>query len=260
MSEETYNTHTLPAITERVCKAKGEIEKVSRNAYNSFAKYNYASVDDVYDEVRGKLAEHQLDIIMTENKIEIQRDDKRTPYLFATYKIGFVGEEPQIRSCSMPFTGAQTFEAAVSYVQKQWLRQRFQIPTGERDVDAEEWKHEDKNTATPPGGKQQPQKQAPKKQATPPKQQESRPPATQNVEDKSNLLRSAMHNLSQCEDKVSFDYLWGKEYRVWKEKFTEEQYKQLYDHAKYLKSVYKREEDKIEEELDKAEAASSGQK
>ena len=244
-------TDTL-TISERVCKAKGEIEKVARNDYNKFAKYHYASVDDVYSEVRVKLAENQLDIVMTEEKTEIQRDDKKTPYLFVTYKIGFVGEEPQTRSCSMPFTGAQTFEAAVSYVQKQWLRQRFQIPTGERDADAEEWKHENKNPNPPPAKKQEHGKQQ-QKQTSPPRQQESKPPVTQNpLPTSDNVgLQAVMHDMSKCEDKKSFEDLWLLNHKNWKGVFTEDQYKKLYDHAKYLKRVYKQKEDQLAEEEDK---------
>jgi hypothetical protein len=42
---------------------------------------------------------------------------------------------PMRRSLAMPITGPQTYGAAQSYVEKQFLRQVFKIPTGEKDAD-----------------------------------------------------------------------------------------------------------------------------
>ena len=130
MSKET--------ITSRVCKAKAEISKVAKNNRNNFAKYDYVSVDDMYDAVRDIMAKYELDLVVSEHTQEIREvssDSRSKLWLLVTYTIGLVGEEPQKRSIAMPATGAQTFEAAISYVCKQWIRQRFQIPTGEVDVD-----------------------------------------------------------------------------------------------------------------------------
>lgn len=241
------------SITERVSKAKAKIEGVEKNEENKFAKYKYASVDDVYAATREALAENQLDIVMTEERTEIKLDIGKSPYLMATYKIGFVGEEQQQRTCCLPFTGAQTFEAAVSYVQKQWLRQRFQIPTGEKDADAEEWKHDDPPPQQQQQGQQQKQqtqkKGQPKKQATPPKQpkqqakQQSAPPKQDEQPVMTPELQAAMHEMSKCPDKLAFDNLWAIEHKKWKEQFTEAQYRHLYDHAKRLKAIYQKKEE-----------------
>jgi hypothetical protein len=39
------------------------------------------------------------------------------------------------RSCALPINGPQTFGAAQSYIEKQFLRQVFKVPTGDRDAD-----------------------------------------------------------------------------------------------------------------------------
>ncbi len=65
---------------------------------------------------------------------------KGTPWLFARYALRFMHEsgvvsQPLMRSCALPISGPQAFGAAQSYIEKQFLRQVFKIPTGEKDAD-----------------------------------------------------------------------------------------------------------------------------
>lgn len=124
------------SIEVRVCKAKAAISKVAKTQFNKFGNYNYASVDDVYRAVREPMAQNNLDLRCSVVNHEVTEVGSGKAWLTMEYAIGFVGEEPQTSPISLPLTGAQTYEAARSYVCKQYLRQRFQIETGEVDVDA----------------------------------------------------------------------------------------------------------------------------
>ena len=123
------------SITERVSNAKKSIGKVDRSARNDFKKYNYATVDDIYDAVRNILAKQNLDLIISQKNFEIINQEKQS-WIKIDYEIGFAGEEPQNRTQIVLNSGPQSIEAALSYTQKQYLRARLQISTGEvEDVD-----------------------------------------------------------------------------------------------------------------------------
>ena len=126
-------------IAERVSAAKAEIGPVPKNAFNQHGKYKYASVDDVYHAVRPVMAKHGLDCKLTRTEKAIVESAKGTPWLHLTYEVWLeaagVAEARQVRDIALPLTGPQAFEAAVSYVKKQYLRGRFEIETGEYDAD-----------------------------------------------------------------------------------------------------------------------------
>ena len=126
-------------LTRRVAHVKRELEAVPKNATNHHGKYKYASVDDVYHAVRPLMAEVEIDIKLDLVEKQVAENAKGTQYLHLTAKIWLESpgekEEPQTRYLALPLTGPQTFEAAVSYLAKQFLRQRFCIETGEYDAD-----------------------------------------------------------------------------------------------------------------------------
>ena len=135
----TEKENTPLCLTQRIAAVKGNLEAVPKNATNHHGKYKYASVDDVYHAVRPLLAEAQIDLKIDLVDKQVAESAKGTQWLHLTAEIWLEcpGEEErtQTRYLSLPLTGPQTYEAAVSYLAKQFLRQRFCIETGEYDAD-----------------------------------------------------------------------------------------------------------------------------
>lgn len=144
-------------VSERVCLAKAEVGAIPKNGFNKHGGYKHATVDDVYNACRPILAKHgldlQLDILECELSHVESRDrdgnPKRTTWAHVKARMGFEGETHQHRPFSVPVTGPQTFEIINSYLQKQYLRARFQIETGEYD-------EEDMTKDNPPAPAQEP--------------------------------------------------------------------------------------------------------
>ena len=135
----TEKEKTPLCLTQRVAYVKGNLAAVPKNATNHHGKYKYASVDDVYHAVRSLLSDEEIDIKIDLVDKQVAESAKGTQWLHLTAKIWLEcpgeKEEPQTRYLALPLTGPQTFEAAVSYLAKQFLRQRFCLETGEYDAD-----------------------------------------------------------------------------------------------------------------------------
>ena len=121
------------SVSERVCLAKSAVGTVPKNGYNKHGGYKHATVDDLYDAVRVILAEHNLDLKLSIVDSQIIESSKGTPWIHLAAELGFEGEAPQRRLLALPITGPQTYEMIHSYLQKQYLRARLEIPTGEYD-------------------------------------------------------------------------------------------------------------------------------
>lgn len=122
------------SVSERVCAAKLDLGPVPKSAYNQHGKYNYASVDDVYHAVRPVMGKHGLDLHIDLTERAIVESAKGTPWVHLTALVWLDGDAAKVtRYLALPLTGPQTFEAAVSYFAKQFLRQRLEIETGEYD-------------------------------------------------------------------------------------------------------------------------------
>jgi hypothetical protein len=137
-----------PAIAAAIVAVKKQVRQLGVDEDNKFAGYKYVSVDKFYATVGPIMAEAGLALIIdeTSSAIEIsestERDGKvkKTPWLFVQYSLSFLHESgavsaPMRRSLAMPINGPQTYGAAQSYIEKQFLRQVFKIPTGDKDAD-----------------------------------------------------------------------------------------------------------------------------
>lgn len=131
-----------------IAKVTAGVKRLAKGERNSHGGYNFAGIDD-FLEMTGKLCgDAGLNVLMDEDEFEI------IPEFFST-KSGKVaglrmrfaiwlrcqGEKdgPYRRSIIVPANmGSQAFGAAQSYVEKQFLRATFQIPTGDKgeDLDA----------------------------------------------------------------------------------------------------------------------------
>jgi hypothetical protein len=133
---------TYPSeIAQAIIKVKKQIKQLGVNEKNTHGGYAYVSVDKFYDHIGKLMAEAGLALLIDETSSEVKEGGKSgAPWLFAQYGLQFVHEsgaiaEPLHRTLAMPISGPQTYGAAQSYIEKQFLRQVFKIPTGEKDAD-----------------------------------------------------------------------------------------------------------------------------
>ncbi len=156
-----------PAIAAAIVAVKKQVRQLGVDEDNKFAGYKYVSVDKFYATVGPIMAEAGLALIIdeTSSAIEIsestERDGKvkKTPWLFVQYSLAFMHESgavsaPMRRSLAMPINGPQTYGAAQSYIEKQFLRQVFKIPTGDKDAGETE-----QGTDAPARGRSAPRRQ-----------------------------------------------------------------------------------------------------
>jgi hypothetical protein len=154
MSEHIdHQTGPVPAMPPEIAAAivavKKQVRRLGADERNEHARYNYVSVDKFYSIIGPLMAEAGLALLINEAESEVriseatdsQGKERKTPWLFASYELTFLHETgvmstlPMSRSLAMPINGPQTYGAAQSYVEKQFLRQVFKIPTGEKDAD-----------------------------------------------------------------------------------------------------------------------------
>lgn len=130
-----------PEIAKAIVKIKQTVTMLGADDKNPHGGYKYVSVDKFYEVIGRKMASEGLALVIDETAAEVRDGAKGNPWLFTQYSMSFVHESgamspPMRRSCALPISGPQAFGAAQSYIEKQFLRQVFKIPTGEQDADA----------------------------------------------------------------------------------------------------------------------------
>lgn len=145
-----------PSIVAAVCRVQSTIEAVSKTQYNKQGGYKFASADDIYAAVTRRMGEAGLMIMpiemepITIERVEKQVTDERSGAVstkiaqWGKFKFGFVLATEQAtwfdprstRSLFIQILGPQTFNAAESYAQKQYLRGLLKLPTGDMDLDS----------------------------------------------------------------------------------------------------------------------------
>jgi hypothetical protein len=145
MASDTPNHSFPPAIAKaivEVMKALGTLGK-EHERNDSGARYDYASIDDFIQHVRGHCAEAGLAIIPDEARdaetSEVTTKAGKSMVIwnarFAFRLIHESGETygPIYKGVMVPANGAQAAGSAQSYALKQLLRGLFLIPTGDAD-------------------------------------------------------------------------------------------------------------------------------
>ena len=167
-----------PAIAAAIIAVKAKVRQLGADERNQHGGYNYVSVDKMYATIGKLMAEAGLALLIDETVAEVRtseraRDDGKAPapWLFVQYDLAFMHESgavsaPLRRSCALPISGPQAYGAAQSYIEKQFLRQVFKVPTGEKDADDIAQSDE-----------------APAATRQPPKRQKAAPASTQAEED-----------------------------------------------------------------------------
>lgn len=145
MAADTQN-HSFPpkvaAAVIQVMKALGTLEK-GHERNDAGARYDYASIDDFIQHVRGHCGEAGLAIIPDEARdAETQEVTTKSGKSMVTWNARFAfvlvhesGQSygPIHKSVMVPATGAQSAGSAQSYALKQLMRGLFLIPTGDGD-------------------------------------------------------------------------------------------------------------------------------
>lgn len=130
-----------PAIAKAIVDVGKKIKALGYDEKNPHGSYRYVSVDKFYAIVGPLMTDAGLMVMIDETAAEVRDGAKGNPWLFTQYSMVFVHESgamspPMRRSCALPISGPQAFGAAQSYIEKQFLRQCFKIPTGDQDADA----------------------------------------------------------------------------------------------------------------------------
>jgi len=144
-----------PSIVTALCRVQSSIEAVSKSQFNQQGKYKFASADDIYAAVARRFGEAGLVIFPMEmtpptiERVEKEYTDDRTGdksvkvsqwgkfcfgYALATAEATWFDPRSS-RTIFIQILGPQTFNAAESYCQKQYLRALLKLPTGDMDLD-----------------------------------------------------------------------------------------------------------------------------
>ena len=129
-----------PSIAQAIIAVKKQVRQLGSDERNEHAKYAYVSVDKFYAQIGPMMAAAGLALLIDETESDVRAGASDKPWLFVHYALSFMHEDgsvsaPMRRSLAMPINGPQTYGAAQSYIEKQFLRQVFKIPTGEKDAD-----------------------------------------------------------------------------------------------------------------------------
>lgn len=143
MAADTQNHPFPPAIAEAVVTVMGSLGTLAKGNENKFDHYNYASIDDFIEHVRGHCAEAGLFIVPNEaREPELQEVSKKDgkPMVVWNARFAFLlvhqsGESygPIFKTVIVQANGAQAAGSAQSYALKQLQRGLFLIPTGDKD-------------------------------------------------------------------------------------------------------------------------------
>ena len=166
-------TGVPPAIAAAIVAVKKQVKQLGVDQRNDHGGYNSVSVDKFYERIGPIMADAGLALLIDETESEVKAGASGKPWLFVHYSLAFMHESGVVsaqmrRGLSLPITGPQTYGAAQSYIEKQFLRQVFKIPTGDKDADdtpqgddapARTRQIPRRQTAAEPGAEQQEAKQ-----------------------------------------------------------------------------------------------------
>lgn len=138
--ELVVNGSVPPSIAAAIIAVGKQVRQIGATDKNDHGKYAYVSVDRFYEIIGKMMAEQGLALLVDELSSDVREGKSGNPWVFIQYELRFMHEggalsPPLRRSCALPISGPQAFGAAQSYIEKQFLRQVFKVPTGEKDAD-----------------------------------------------------------------------------------------------------------------------------
>lgn len=139
--EVMESARLMPAeIAAAIIAVGKQVKQIGATDKNEHGKYAYVSVDRFYEIIGKMMAEQGLALLVDELSSDVREGKSGNPWVFIQYELRFMHEGGAMgpalrRSCALPISGPQAFGAAQSYIEKQFLRQVFKVPTGEKDAD-----------------------------------------------------------------------------------------------------------------------------
>lgn len=166
MTKSAITTEENPLL-RAVCSVMEEVHGLKKDEKNSHGGYNFVSVDSFKSLIRPLMAKHGLSLSMTEQNFDLmplpnskggETMHARITYAFQLCHVSGMKEDPEIATIVLPLTGAQTAGAAKSYVLKEFLKGRFMVATGDKDLivggaDADAYAQQDYSTTDAIPGK-----------------------------------------------------------------------------------------------------------
>jgi hypothetical protein len=108
-----------------------------RDKDNKFAGYRFVSHDQIKEKVGKLFAAAGITMVCDEISAEVQDKYLKCHYEIYIYHSSGASYGPVNRRIMVSANGPQAFGIAASYVQKYFLRDLLQIPTGEKEADQE---------------------------------------------------------------------------------------------------------------------------
>jgi len=126
-----------PEIADAVSQIMLNVEGLVRDKDNKFAGYRFTSHDQIKEKVGKLMAKAGLTLVCDETSAEVQDKYLKCHYEIYLYHSSGASYGPVNRRIMVSANGPQAFGIAASYVQKYFLRDLLQIPTGEKEADQE---------------------------------------------------------------------------------------------------------------------------
>ena len=125
-------------LYQAICQVMQAVQEIRKDARNSYAKYDYATADAVFEHIRPLLGDFGLVIETYETDAEITDGLFRATYSFTLRHVDGSTTTPETVLIANKFVGPQSLQAARTYALKYWLRSKFVLATGDADMDAQE--------------------------------------------------------------------------------------------------------------------------
>jgi len=128
----------MPAeISESLSNVMENVGGLVRDKDNKFAGYRFVSHDQIKEKVGKLFAAAGITMVCDEISAEVQDKYLKCHYEIYIYHSSGASYGPVNRRIMVSANGPQAFGIAASYVQKYFLRDLLQIPTGEKEADQE---------------------------------------------------------------------------------------------------------------------------
>jgi hypothetical protein len=135
----TDTTTFPPKLAAALVKISSEVKQLGKSEKNTFAKYDFVSVDKFYAIVGHLMAANGVHCIPDCVESEVTENMKTgKPLLRERWAFTLIHETGEVagpfhRTVTVPAEGAQAHGSSESYAQKQFLRGVFRVPTGDKD-------------------------------------------------------------------------------------------------------------------------------
>ena len=138
-----------PALAAAMVAVSRRVRQLGKSEKNTFAKYDFVSVDKFYAAIGSLMAEEgvlclpdciESEVVPGNVKTDNNGNQRQgAPLLRERWAFTLIHESgemykhPVHRTVTVPAEGAQAHGSSESYAQKQFLRGVFRVPTGDKD-------------------------------------------------------------------------------------------------------------------------------